>query len=87
MPDRTLAGWGYIYDATTGELISAATVIADPLPPALGLLELAAPFDPATQEWRPLQRAFLPINPAVLLTRLIAERNALNVRIAQLGGI
>jgi hypothetical protein len=86
---RRMDGWGYAFNATDvsialpdddviepGALYGEGTVIADPLPEGIGLLELATRHDPTTERWDPethsiVARNFsegpLPLGDAYLL--------------------
>lgn len=72
-PSRKLTGWGYVYNATIdpvtlangdvvqpGALYSEGTMIADPLPERMWLLERADRWNPATEEWDADERSFVP---------------------------
>lgn len=58
--DRELAGWGIIFDTATGAMVSRATVVADPLPDGLALVERPADFDPEAERWDDLNRQAKP---------------------------
>ncbi len=51
MPSTTLDGHGIVYRLSDGERISEGTVITDPLPEGLALLERAEAIDPSTERW------------------------------------
>lgn len=59
--DRTLDGYGFVYEEATGRLVSHGTVITDPLPDGLALLETPAQMTDVEQ-WDPVARAprFVP---------------------------
>lgn len=61
--------WYAIYSVATGALVSTGTVIADPLPEGLGIIELGAlpPFG----EWNPATHAF----DAVPVERIFAPQD------------
>lgn len=57
---KTLAGWGYVYRVDDGSLVSEGTVIAEPLPAGLALLEVPGRHDPDAEQWDPATRRIVP---------------------------
>lgn len=69
---RTLSGWGYLFNeedepitlpngdiVEPGAMYSEGTVIADPLPPGIALLERSDRWDPSLERWDPAERLFV----------------------------
>ena len=77
MPEQTLAGWGYIFRTTTGKLVSEATVIADPLPFGLTVLERPDRADYTTERWDEITRRFVPFTDTVHVREIKTQINTL----------
>lgn len=61
--------WSALYDETSGQLLSIASVVSDTLPAGVAVLALAGP--PAdSQMWDAITRAFIARPAKVLVDRL-----------------
>ena len=84
---NVLEGWGYVYDAASGELVSEGTVIADPLPANLLLLERAERHDSLTQRWDSTTRDILTYRNVDRIAELNAEQGRITAEIARLESV
>lgn len=84
--DRTLTGWGLIYDADTGLLFSEGTVITDPLPVSYRLLERPQRMDMDVEQWDAATRSVVPRTALTRIAALQALRDSQATEILRLGG-
>lgn len=77
MADRQLSGWGLLYDMATGALLSRATVVAVPLPPGIGMREVAADLDDRSERWDAVSRSVVPFTNIERAAALAADADAL----------
>jgi len=76
--ERELSGWGMIFDTLTGNLVSRATVVEDPLPDGLDLVERPLDIDPVSERWDTFTRRIVPYTNAQKAQGLRAQAAALN---------
>lgn len=86
MGSKTLIGWGYVYHAATGELLSEGTVVVDPMPANFLLLELPKRHDTETFRWDAASAGLVPFTNADRISELGAERDRAISEIARLQG-
>lgn len=80
MPDQdslTVIGVGLILDQETGALVSRATVVADPLPVGLRIIERATDIDHDTERWDEATRRVVPFVNVERAAELAAQADAL----------
>ncbi len=83
LPDGT---WGYVSRDDTGELVSEGTVIADPLPDGLTLLERVGRADPDTEKWNEAARDFRPFTNVERIAQIDTDIADLQQERARLQG-